>query len=122
MSDAEALFSILRLSADADVAAAIERLVAEGSDRALARINVLAFSNREGLDPERALAGFLHAARLGIFEMSWNVMCPGCSGVLEAGATLKTVHRKEYDCALCASDYEPTLDEMVEVTFTAHPR
>jgi class 3 adenylate cyclase len=122
MSDAEALFSILRLSADADVAAAIERLLAEGSDRALARLNVLAFADREGLDPERAIAGFLHAARLGIFEMSWNVMCPGCSGVLEAGTTLKTVHRKEYDCALCAADYEPTLDEMVEVTFTAHPR
>ena len=37
------------------------------------------------------IAAFLHAARLGIFEMSWNVLCPGCGGVLDAGATLKTV-------------------------------
>ena len=28
----------------------------------------------------------------------------------------------EYSCALCAAGYEPTLDEMVEVTFTVSPR
>ena len=54
--------------------------------------------------------------------MSWNVLCPGCGGVLDANATLKTVDRSEYNCALCAAGYEPTLDEMVEVTFTVSPR
>jgi class 3 adenylate cyclase len=122
VNDAEPLFSILRQSADAEAAAAIERLVAEGPDRALSRVNVLAFAERQDLDTERVIAAFLHAARLGIFEMSWNVMCPGCSGVLDAGATLKSVRREEYDCALCAAGYEATLDEMVEVTFTVHPR
>ena len=39
------------------------------------------------------IAAFLHAARLGIFELSWNVLCPGCGGVLDAGATLKSVNR-----------------------------
>ena len=28
----------------------------------------------------------------------------------------------DYDCALCAAGYEPTLDEMVEVTFTVSPQ
>ena len=28
----------------------------------------------------------------------------------------------EYDCALCGLSYEPTLDDMVEVTFTVSPR
>src|SRR5207302_11156435 len=32
-------------------------------------------------------------------------------------ATLKTVSREEYVCALCAEGYAPTLDDMVEVTF-----
>ena len=68
------------------------------------------------------IAAFLHAARLGLFELSWNVICPGCGGVLDAGTTLKTVNRDEYDCGLCASGYKPTLDEMVEVTFTVSPR
>ena len=60
--------------------------------------------------------------RLGLFELSWNVLCPGCGGVLDASTTLKTVNRDEYDCGLCAGGYKPTLDEMVEVTFTVSPR
>ncbi len=122
MSDTEALFNVLRQSADADSVAAIEALVLEAPDRDLCRINVLAFAAKHGLDEERAIAAFLHAARLGLFELSWNVLCPGCGGVLDATATLKTVNREEYDCGLCASGYKPTLDEMVEVTFTVSPR
>ena len=122
MSEAEALFNVLRQSTDADCVAAIEQAVAAMPDRELCRINVLDFAKKHNLDEERALAAFLHAARLGLFELSWNVLCPGCGGVLDAGATLKTVNHDEYACGLCASGYKPTLDEMVEVTFTVSPR
>jgi class 3 adenylate cyclase len=122
VSESEALFSVLRQSADADCVAAIERLISDAPDRDLSRVNVLAFAAKHGLHEERAIAAFLHAARLGLFELSWNVLCPGCGGVLDAGTTLKTVNREEYDCGLCATGYKPTLDEMVEVTFTVSPR
>ena len=56
-----------------------------------------------------------------MFDISWNVLCPGCGGVLDTNATLKTVQKDEYACALCADGYSPTLDEMVEVTFTDQP-
>ena len=122
VSDSEALFGVLRQSADADCVAAIETAVRDAPDRELCRINVLDFARKHGIDEERALAAFLHAARLGLFELSWNVLCPGCGGVLDASTTLKTVNREEYDCGLCACGYQPTLDEMVEVTFTVSPR
>ena len=122
MSEAEAMWAVLRQSADPVAVDAIQRLVESGSDRELCRINVLAFAAREGIDEERTLGAFLHAARIGLLELSWNVLCPGCGGVLDAGATLKSIDRTEYDCALCAAGYEPTLDEMVEVTFTVSPR
>lgn len=122
MTEAQALFRTLRQSADRDVVAAIERLVQEAPDRELNRLNALAFAAAHGLGEDRVIAAFLHAARLGMFELSWNVLCPACGGVLDAGASLKTVHREEYACALCAAGYEPTLDEMVEVTFTVTPR
>ena len=122
MSETEALFSVLRQSADADCAAAIERTVRDAPDRDLCRVNVLDFARKHGLDEEKTIAGFLHAARLGLFELSWNVLCPGCGGVLDASSTLKTVNRDEYECMLCACGYKPTLDEMVEVTFTVSPR
>jgi class 3 adenylate cyclase len=122
MSEAKALFSVLRQSANADCVAAIEGAVRDAPDRELCRINVLDFAAKHGLDEERAIAAFLHAARLGLFELSWNVLCPACGGVLDAGATLKNVNHDEYACTLCATDYKPTLDEMVEVTFTVSPR
>jgi class 3 adenylate cyclase len=122
MSDVEALFTVLRQSADGATVTAMERLVREGADSALNRINALDFAATNDLNEERATGAFLHAARLGIFDLSWNVLCPGCGGVLGANATLKSVHHEEYHCALCAAGYEPTLDEMVEVSFTVNPR
>jgi class 3 adenylate cyclase len=121
-SEAEGLFAVLRQAADAETVAALERFVAEAPDRALCRINLPAFAAQQHLDEEHVIAAFLHAARLGIFELSWNVLCPGCGGVLDESATLKTVNRDEYICALCAEGYAPTLDEMVEVTFTLSRR
>src|SRR5229473_3529737 len=35
---------------------------------------------------------------------------------------LQSINRDEYNCAFCAAGYEPTLDEMIEVTFTVNPR
>jgi class 3 adenylate cyclase len=120
--EAEALFATLRQSADAAVVTAIETLVRDAPDRALCRINALKFAAECDLDEEKTIAAFLHAARLGLFELSWNVVCPGCGGVLGEGATLKTVGHDDYVCALCASGYEPSLDQMVEVTFTVSRR
>src|SRR6266536_2483495 len=107
-SETEELFSALRQSADAEVVTAIEVLVREGSDRALNRVNVLDFAAKNGLGEERTIAAFLHAARVGLFELSWNVLCPGCCGVLVANTSLKTVHEDAYICALCGAVYEPT--------------
>ena len=122
MNDTQTLFGALRNSADPEVFTAIETLVRDGEDRQLCRINVLAFAARHGFNEEKVISAFLHAARLGLFEMNWNVLCPGCGGVLDSSLQLKSVHKEAYDCALCSKAYEPTLDEMVEVAFTVTPR
>ena len=120
--EARARFQVLRQSADAGVAAALEDLARTGSDRANNRINALEFATSRNLNQDRVLSAFVHASRLGLFDMSWNLLCPGCGGVLDANATLKSLDKNDYPCAICASDYSPTLDEMVEVSFTVNPR
>lgn len=122
MAEMQALFDLLRGAADRPIADAIAALVAEGPDRALCRINPLAFAARHGFDEEKTIAAFLHASSIGLFELSWNVLCPGCGGVLDTNATLRTVIAEEYVCALCSAGYEPTLDDLVDVTFTVSPR
>ena len=94
--ETDSLFSTLRQSAKAKPVSAIEKLIQDGADRELCRINALAFAAKHKLDEEDVIAAFLHAARLGIFDMSWNILCPACGGVLDSGATLKTVNQAEY--------------------------
>src|SRR6059036_1109225 len=120
--ETDTLFNALRQSAKPKPVSAIEKLIQDGADRELSRINALGFAARHKLDEEDVIATFLHGARLGIFDMSWNILCPACGGVLDSGATLKTVKQAEYTCVLCAEGCEPTLDEIVEVTFTISPR
>src|ERR1700731_1181955 len=122
MSDTQAQISVLKQTADPAVAAAIRELIENGEDHQLNRINVLDFSRQAGLDEERVISGFLHASRLGLFALTWKVLCPGCGGVLDAHSTLKSLRHDDYNCALCAAGYEASVDEQVEVAFTVSPR
>jgi len=122
MSDIQAQFSVLKQTADSAVADAIAELIDHGEDHELNRINALDFSKRSGLDEERVISGFLHASRLGLFDLTWNVLCPGCSGVLDAHDTLKSLRPDDYHCGLCSCGYAPSVDEQVEVAFTVSPK
>jgi class 3 adenylate cyclase len=122
MSELKAQFSVLKQTAEPAVVDAIEKLIESGEDHELNRINLLDFSVRTGLDEERVISGFLHASRLGLFDLTWNVLCPGCSGVLDAHSTLKSLRHDDYHCGLCACGYEASVDEQVEVAFTVSPR
>ena len=122
MSDIEAQFSVLKQTADPAVTDAIADLIGKGEDHELNRINTLDFSRRRGFDEERVISAFLHASRLGLFDLTWNVLCPGCSGVLDAHDTLKSLRHEDYHCGLCACGYEPSVDEQVEVAFTVSPK
>jgi class 3 adenylate cyclase len=122
MAEINALLDILANAVPATVAQFIGRLVREGGDADLLRINVPALARLGRVDEETLVNGFLHAASLGIFDISWNVLCPGCGGVLDTNASLKTLVRSEYACALCSGGFEPVLDDLVEVTFTVSPR
>src|SRR6202048_1278602 len=122
MSETQAQFSVLKQTADPMVAEAIRLLIQKGEHHELNRINLLDFAARTGLNEERVISGFLRASRLGLFDLTWNVLCPGCGGVLDAHSTLKSLRHDDYHCGLCACGYEASVDEQVEVAFTVSPR
>ncbi len=68
-AEVESRFHALEHSAPAGFAAALRRLVQEGSDRELNRVNVLDFAARHGVDEEDAITGFVHAVRVGLFDL-----------------------------------------------------
>src|SRR6202046_615910 len=122
MSDIQSQFSALKQTADRAVADAIARLIEHGEDHELNRINALDFSKRTGFDEEKVISGLLHASRLGLFDLTWNVLCPGCSGVMGAHDTLKSLRDDDYECGLCACGFEASVDEQIEVAFTVSPK
>jgi len=122
MSETETLFAALRQSADEEVVGMLERMVRDAPDHALNKMNALDLAAKEGVGEERVIAALLNAVGLGMFEMTWSLMCPSCAGVLSANKSLKTLDKAQYNCAFCAAGYETTLDNLVEVTFTVSPR
>lgn len=122
MTDSLAQFSALKQIADPAVVDAMAGLVRDGADHELNRVNALEFSQRTGLDEEQVISGFIHASRAGLFDMTWNVLCPGCGGVLDAHGTLKSLRSDDYQCGLCGCGYEATVDQQVEAAFTVSPR
>jgi class 3 adenylate cyclase len=120
MPDTDALWTMLMQAANPDAAAALKQEVAIAPDAKLNRINALAFAAERGLNENATIGAFVRAAHLGLFDMCWSALCPGCGGVLETGAALKALDRTEYLCALCVEKYQPSLDELVEVTFTVN--
>jgi class 3 adenylate cyclase len=122
MSDIQTQLAALKKVTDPDVADAIGGLIQNGADHELNRINLLDFAAGAALPEERVISGFLHASQLGLFDLTWNVLCPGCRGVLDAHGTLKSLRDDDYQCGLCGSGYAASVDDQVEVAFTVSPR
>ena len=62
MSDIQAQFSVLKQTADAKVVDEIARLISDGEDHELNRVNVLDFATQHGVDEEPATCAGLRCA------------------------------------------------------------
>jgi class 3 adenylate cyclase/predicted RNA-binding Zn-ribbon protein involved in translation (DUF1610 family) len=122
ISETASLFLLLGQFVDSSLAKELETFVAEAPEHKLVRINPVALAAEMEVEEEKLIAALLHASKIGIFEMSWNVLCPDCGNVLDRNTSLRTIRSEHYFCPNCAEGYEPTLDERVEVTFTISSR
>src|SRR4029453_15858770 len=98
-----------------------ETLIRSADDLSLCRVNPLAFARARAIAETEAIDLFLHAARCGLFEMRWDVLCPQSGMVLDSFGTLRTL-KTHYVCGLCDVSGETDLDDFIEVTFTVSPQ
>ncbi len=96
-------------------------IVAEADDWQLYRINPFAFAAEHGIDEEKTLDLFIHSARVGLFDFSYNMICPRCGGVAHAHHELDQVESTDFYCAVCTMSSPATLDDQVEVSFAVNP-
>ena len=98
----------------------LETLIRSGDDHSLYRINPLAFARERAMAEPEAIDLFLHAARSGLFDMSWDVLCPQSGMVLDSFGALRTL-KTHYVCGLCDVSGDTDLDDFIEVTFSVSP-
>ena len=98
-----------------------ETLIRGGDDLPLYRVNPLAFARERAISEAESIDLFLHATRSGLFEMSWDVVCPQSGMVLDSFGALRTL-KTHYVCGLCDVTGETDLDDFIEVTFTVSPQ
>ena len=77
-----------------------ETLIRGGDDLSLYRVNPLAFARDRAIAEAESIDLFLHATRSGLFDMSWDVVCPQSGMVLDSFGALRTL-KTHYVCGLC---------------------
>ncbi|MBI2606948.1 MAG: adenylate/guanylate cyclase domain-containing protein [Deltaproteobacteria bacterium] len=103
------------------VVSKLESLIRAEDDFALFRVNPIALASEKNIAETESIDLFLHATKLGLFEMNWNLLCPFCSDIVTSFASLKTVH-SHFFCTMCREGTDATLDDFIQVSFTVSPQ
>ncbi|OQY36549.1 MAG: hypothetical protein B6229_09835 [Spirochaetaceae bacterium 4572_7] len=83
----------------------------------LTRITLFSLTEQFLMDNQTISKLFIAAAKAGIFELEWNLVCPICGG-LENHNSISEINKNTHFCILCEKDAEVDLNSDVEITFT----
>ncbi len=94
--------------------------IATGDEQDLFRIQVRERARAWDLAEDSLLRVCLHATRLGLLELSWDIMCPHCRGVSKQSGSLSEISSAA-SCDVCLIDFETDTNDSIEITFHVHP-
>lgn len=124
MVDEERLTAIIgQLGGDAASAGplgALVELIRSGRDEDVVRINPVRFAERRGLGVSPVVSLFLHARKLGLLTMEWQVVCPSCGEVVERLSSLTSANAHVF-CGTCSADKTTDLSDFIEIVFSVSP-
>src|SRR6478672_5078581 len=98
-----------------------ETLIRSGDEVSIYRANTLAFARDRGVAEPESIDVFLYAARAGLVDMHWDILCPHSGLVLESFGKLRAL-RSHFVCGLCDIDGQTDLDDFIEVSFSVSPQ
>jgi class 3 adenylate cyclase len=87
-------------------------------DDELVRINPRSFAETHQLDAEMTLDVFLVGAKVGLFDLQFHLVCPGCGALESTTESWNGLHKDVTWCAVCDTDVPVILDDHVQVTFS----
>jgi len=107
-------------SLDKRVVEHLLRHIAESGEDDLVNMRPYALARRWQTGRSETLRTFLHATRVGMLNLSWDVMCPNCRISKAQADTLAQV-AKLVHCDACGIAYEANFDRYVELRFRVNP-
>ena len=96
--------------------AALAEYILTNPEHRVRKLRPYELANRFELDSEATLNSFLEGARVGFFDLSWDIICPSCNGAAEKTSSLNAL-AAEVHCEACNIDFDASFDENVEVSF-----
>jgi class 3 adenylate cyclase len=90
------------------------------SDLEVVRLRPFERADRWGEDRMATLALFLHAARAGVLDLAWCVLCPNCRVAAQRVLTLAEL-RSQVHCETCGIGFGTDFAGSVEARFAVNP-
>jgi adenylate cyclase len=115
------LFMQLReIYSNEQAASLLHRHLLERGDHEVVDMRPYALADQWGIRRDEALKLFLYSTKVGIINLSWNLICPNCRVSTEQVSSLNQLNT-EIHCDFCGVDYKSNFDRYVELCFTIHP-
>ncbi|HVR87305.1 MAG TPA: DUF5939 domain-containing protein [Planctomycetota bacterium] len=89
-------------------------------DLEVVRMRPFDVADRWGEDRMSVLRLFLHAAKAGVLDINWSVLCPSCRVAVKQTLTLSQLESKAH-CETCQVEFGPDLARSIEARFTVNP-
>jgi class 3 adenylate cyclase len=112
--------AVIRQGTDASLVTRLEEFLNQADDLSLQRIRPYSLADAWGVNRRAVLEMFLRATRVGILDMSWDLLCPSCRGTSEGHSNLAEVHGNSH-CNTCQIDFTVSFDHNIEVVFKPNP-
>ncbi len=111
--------TLLEAGANPALAARLRLLLEEADDSELARMRPYSLAERWEAQRRDVLELCLLAARAGLLDFRWDLLCPSCRGAKATAAHLRDLNGPVH-CDACNIDFRAAFDRSVEVTFAAN--
>lgn len=117
----ERLLARLRATGAAEACVGrLAQLLRTAPDEEVVGLRPLELADRWQIDRSATLDCFLHAATVGLLELHWELLCPGCRGVKAMGRHLREV-ALDGTCPACHQHFVVDTDELIEARFYPTP-
>lgn len=121
--DEEVYNKILRKMKDhpqKEITESVASFIATVGEENLFRIRPYEIATFYGFDKFKTLEYFLLANNEGVFEMSWDLLCPRCEGRRDNVSSLSEIDNKAH-CDMCNIAYDVDYASNIELSFRPHP-